>query len=37
MTIAGDRLFFSADSPEIGRELWALGGRSTARHRAARP
>jgi ELWxxDGT repeat protein len=37
MTVAGDHLFFSADSPDIGRELWALGGRSIPRRRAARP
>lgn len=34
LTLAGNRIFFSADSPNIGRELWAIGA---ARHRAVRP
>jgi len=37
MTVAGDRLFFSADSANIGRELWAIGGPSIIRRRAFRP
>jgi len=36
LTLAGNRIFFSADSPNIGRELWALGPQVT-RHRAVRP
>lgn len=36
LTLAGSHLFFSADSPNIGRELWAVGP-LPARHRAVRP
>lgn len=36
LTLAGSRLFFSADSPNIGRELWALPPQ-VVRHRAVRP
>jgi ELWxxDGT repeat protein len=35
LTLAGSRPFFSANSPNIGRELWALGPQIT-RHRAVR-
>jgi ELWxxDGT repeat protein len=37
LTLAGNLLFFSADSPNIGRELWAVGPQNISRHRAVRP
>lgn len=36
LTLAGNLLFFSAESPNIGRELWAVEPQP-ARHRAVRP
>jgi len=36
LTLAGSHLFFSAASPNIGRELWAVSPQPT-RHRAVRP
>jgi len=36
LTLAGNRIFFSADSPNIGSELWALAPQ-VIRHRAVRP
>ena len=37
-TVAGERVFFSADSPGNGRELWAIGGNpGLARRRSVRP
>ena len=37
-TAAGGRVFFSADSPGNGRELWAIGGNpGPARRRSVRP
>ena len=35
-TVAGDRVFFSAFTPEAGRELWAIGDVPTTRRRGVR-
>jgi ELWxxDGT repeat protein len=38
LTLAEDRIFFSANTPNIGRELWAIGARAAVpKRRAAGP